>query len=202
MTVPLIVTNVLTLKYYIQKIITRGKGDFMNYGITEKLIKNNRPGEKLFPRGIVVHSTDNKGATAENHYNYWNNNSHAKSSAHYVIDWKNIIRLIPENEIAWHAGKSANQRFIGIEICEPFNGETGKFIEAWKRAVWLTASLCIKYNWTTMNNVYSHYGVSRIFRETNHTDPYGYFARFYKSWNIFLYEVDKEIINQKTFKKR
>lgn len=54
-------------------------------------------------------------------------NPEAKVSAHYVVDEDgSILRLVPEDKRAWHAGKSfwrgntnINQRSIGIEIVNP-----------------------------------------------------------------------------------
>lgn len=165
--------------------------------IKEMLITNNRPRRRLNPQGIVVHSTDNRGATAMNHHDYWNR-QYRGSSANYVVDWDEIIRLIPDSEQSWHGGRTANSRYIGIEICEPKDGERDKFIKAWENAVWLVATLCIKYNWKTGPNVWSHNGITRKFRETTHTDPYGYFNRFGKSWAIFLKEVDNKIVELKS----
>ena len=51
----------------------------MNYSV--KLIKFNRPGTKLKPKGVVVHETGNPGGTAQNHFDYWNAKNRG-SSAH------------------------------------------------------------------------------------------------------------------------
>ena len=54
----------------------------------------------------------------------WLKNPLSKVSCHYLIDKKGkIIQMVPENKIAWHAGKSMwknfidlNKKSIGIEL--------------------------------------------------------------------------------------
>ena len=38
-------------------------------------------------------------------------------SAHYCLDTRDVVRCVPENSEAWHAGKNANRHGIGIELC-------------------------------------------------------------------------------------
>lgn len=166
----------------------------MAYSISEQLLSYNRPGEPLKPEGVVVHSTANPGATAQAEYSYFNSGYRA-ASAHYVVDWVQIIRLIPENEVAWHAGPTANHRFLSVEMCEPFGLDADRFDETWKRAVWLVADMCVRYGWT-MANVLSHKEVSERWRETDHTDPIPYFSRYNREWGEFLMAVNNEIVRQ------
>lgn len=168
----------------------------MRYEIIQNYItSSNRPGRPLSAQGIVVHATDNPGATAQNHHDYWQNHPEAESSAHAVIDWECIMALIPVNEVAWHAGRTANSLYLGVELCEPYDGddEYGKFNEVWQRAVWFVAQKCLAYGWNTTDNVFSHRGISQMYRETDHTDPIGYFAKYGKTWDDFLAAVDQEM---------
>jgi len=160
----------------------------MSYEITEKLISKNRSKKALQPQGLCVHSTANVGAGAMNHYNYWNN-ADRQSSVHYIIDDQMIIRLIPETEQAWHAGKTANSKFLSVELCEY---DDDRFDIVWNKAIWFIADVCKRYGWDT-EPVWSHRGVSGLWHETTHIDPIPYFTKHGKTWEGFLSEIDKEI---------
>lgn len=165
----------------------------MAYEIKQKYITGtNRPGKPLQPQGIVIHSTATPGAPAINIRDYFNNHPQAKASAHGAIDWTTIIEIIPWSEKAWHAGATANNTFLGVELCEPKEHDPAKFMEVWNRAVWYTSKACKQYGWD-VSKVLSHDEVSKMFRETNHTDPIGYFAEYGKSFGDFKLAVMKEL---------
>lgn len=48
-------------------------------------------------------------------------------SAHYVLDTQAVIQCVPEDAEAWHAGRNANMRGIGIELC----GSASQTREQW-----------------------------------------------------------------------
>lgn len=169
------------------------EADPLDYEIKQKYITGtNRPGKHLDPTGEVVHSTATPGAMAINIRDYFNNHPEAKASAHVAIDWTTIIEIIPDNENTWHAGPTANRLFIGIELCEPKEHDPAKFQEVWNRAVWYTAKACKQFGWD-VSKVYSHDEISRMFHETNHTDPVGFFAKYGKSFGDFKLAVMKEL---------
>lgn len=87
--------------------------------------EGNRPGEPLTPQGVTVHRTGDPGANARAVRNFFDTPRPGReSSAHYIVDPSgDIIRCIPENEVAWHAGTQANHRDIGLETCEPLTPE-------------------------------------------------------------------------------
>ena len=67
-----------------------------------------RSGYLLSPRYITLHNTANtsRGANAASHATYLQNSGKNSSvSYHYVVDDKEIYQLLPDNEVAWHAGK-------------------------------------------------------------------------------------------------
>lgn len=105
--------------------------------------EGNRPGYPLMPRGVTVHRTGDPGATARNIRNYFDTPRPGReSSAHYIVDASGeIVRCIPENEVAWHAGPRANRRDIGIETCEPLTPE------AYAATVELVADIHRRYGW-------------------------------------------------------
>src|SRR5579875_3671803 len=162
----------------------------MSYSVIEDLLPlgTNRPGTIIHPIGVVIHETATPNATAQNEVNYFKGGNR-NASAHYFVDDTTIIRDIPEDEMAWHAGPTANRRYLSIEICH-FDDPT-KFANAWARAVWLTADMCKRYGWTPDANstVVSHAWVSATFKETDHTDPVQYFSAHGKTFSDFVNAV-------------
>ncbi len=152
--------------------------------------EHNRPGTSLAPQGLTVHETATPGATSANESAYFHN-AYRGASAHFFVDNNTIIQLIPENEVAWHAGPTANHKFLSVELCH-FD-DTERFIEVWERGVWLAAALCLKYNWDPLNinQLNSHAWVSEEWTETDHTDPIGYFQHHDKTWEDFIDDVCK-----------
>lgn len=140
----------------------------------------------------MIHATDTLGATAQNEYNYFNT-AYRGASAHYFVDWTEIIRTIPENEVAFHAGYTANHKFLSVEICEPYAVNQTLFEEAWKRAIWLVADACLRYGWIVRERIFSHQDISNRYQETDHTDPVGYFARYGRTWADFLTDIEQKI---------
>lgn len=164
----------------------------MSYQIIERLLPVgvNRPGAGLNPIGVIIHETDNPDATAEGHARYFASGNR-DASAHYFVDYDSIVRTIPENEVAWHAGPKANRQFLSIELCH-FDDEV-RFQETWKRAVWFAADMCKRYGWDPDQAIHSHAWVSRTYQETDHTDPYGYFQAHGKTMDDFIADVKSQL---------
>lgn len=127
-----------------------------NVKIEEKLIpsgNNCRSGKVRTKKWIVIHETGNpsKGAGALSHATYLENLAKKNDtflSWHYTVDDKHIVRHIPDNEVAWHAGDGTkegggNMAGIAIEIC--VNPESD-FSVAMKNAESLVADLMKTYN--------------------------------------------------------
>lgn len=164
------------------------------YSVVQQILDNNRSHEALYPQGFVIHSTDTPGATVQNEFNYFNS-AYRGASAHYFVDWTQIIRTIPENEVAWHAGPTANHKFLSVEICEPSAKNPSLFEEVWRRTIWLVAEGCVRYGWATDTQVFSHQDISRMYQETNHTDPIDYLARYGRTWDDLLVAIEQEMQN-------
>jgi N-acetylmuramoyl-L-alanine amidase CwlA len=165
------------------------------YEIVQKFITKNRPYTKFKPIGIVVHETANPGATDENHYRYFNE-AYRGASAHAFVDWDSITQTIPWDEIAWHAGKTANSKYLGIELCRPKTHDVDKFNEVWKRGAWLFAYLylnILKIPKVTEENLLTHMEVSKRWGETTHVDPVGYFKEYGKTKEDFMKDIQGEI---------
>lgn len=157
------------------------------FEIIQRFITNNRPGRPLTAKGIVIHNTENMGDNDTNTAQ-WFNRSEAKSSCHAIVDADSITQIIPWDEIAWHAGPTANRMYWGIEFCTTNDPE--KFNEIWKRAVWLTAYMFTQTGLTPIYKVNpatvrSHADVSNEWKETDHMDPISYFAKFGVNMDMF-----------------
>jgi len=164
------------------------------YSVDEQLISINRSFTPFIPQGMVVHCTDNYGDSAQVERNAFNTHPEFKASAHAFIDPISIIQTVPVDEKAWHAGRTANARFLGVELCMAKNAS--EFQEIWKRAVWLFAVWMVNAVGTTTvtsDNLLSHAEVSERFGETDHMDPVEYFAKYGKTVDMFRAEVQAAI---------
>lgn len=148
---------------------------------------NCRPGYALVPMYITIHNTANldKGAGAERHGTYLSGAGQTGFvSYHYVVDDKAIVRCIPDNEVAWHAGDGAqgqgNRRSLAIEICE--NPESD-IRTATDNAAELTAHLMKDYNLPiTAVFQHNHWSGKNCPNRIRKGEPYG--------WDEFLVKVE------------
>lgn len=110
-----------------------------------QLIKNNRPGTRITPTSVTIHNTGNPNSTAQNNRDYFSNHPDAKVSSHWVVDDKEAIQCIPENEMSWHAGPEANRQSISIEVCE-FT-DPNRHEKAYRNAVKLVSEILRRHGW-------------------------------------------------------
>ena len=159
---------------------------------TDKLIKYNyvksRGGNKI--EYIVVHDTANKrfGADAESHFIYFNG-ANRNASAHYFVDSEQILRLVKDEDTAWHCGdagvgtmkhKVKNSNSIGIEICINSDGD-------YNRAVAKTQSLIVMLmgkHKIPLDNVIRHYDV------TKKNCPGTMSANNWQAWRAFILTLE------------
>ena len=139
------------------------------YKLRELLITNpkGRPHINIIPRGIVVHWTANQGigANAQANRNYFQNCTR-NASAHYCVDNAEVVRCVPEREMAYHVGAKIyktkalgsypNNCTIGIEMCV---NSDGNFWGMWHNTVYLVADLMIRYK-LGIADLYRHYDVT------------------------------------------
>ena len=118
---------------------------------------NRRPGTKMVPTTITIHSTGNPSSTARNERGWLVNPSNTRTASwHIAVDEKEAVMAIPLDEVAWHAGnKVGNESSIGIEICE--SGNRQKTLE---NAAKLVAYLLKQRGWGT-DKLRRHYDWSR-----------------------------------------
>lgn len=171
-----------------------GAGARANWQIDLLTVGHNRPGTPFgagLPNGLVVHSTDDPDATAKNIRNYFEGHPEAEASAHAAVDWKEVRILVPlllQPEIAWHAGPTANHRFLGIEICEP--SDPALWAPTYANALEMLAEVLRFHRWPVNENyVWSHALTSATWHETDHMDPLAFFARHEKTWVEFMADL-------------
>ncbi len=136
--------------------------------IEENLLTINpmsRPGTKLdLVNKIVLHYVENHGSTAIANRNYFENLKYQERvsvSAHYIIGLEGeIIRVIPEDEVAYHSGnKEVNRKSIGIECTRP--DSSGKMNTCtYDSLVKLLAHISKKYNLNPTKDIIRHYDVT------------------------------------------
>lgn len=137
------------------------------------LTNHNRSKKKLIKlKGIVIHWTANTdaGADAVANRNYFNTTS-TWASTHYIVDDKQIIRCLPDDEIGYHVGsskytrlwndiregsQSPNYFLIGIEMCVNRDGDWDKTYDS---TIELAAYLLKKHG-LTAHNLYRHFDIT------------------------------------------
>ena len=159
--------------------------------VSQQYIHCNRSHQYLQPRGLVIHDTDCPNGSAQNNHDYFNR-TYAGASAHYFVGWDKTIQAIPESEVAWHAGYTANHRFLSIEMCEPRSGNYAQFNKVYWDTVDLAANICKRYGWST-NQVFSHKYCSNTWHQTDHQDPYAFLQKFGKSWDGLMRDIQAKI---------
>lgn len=142
-----------------------------------------RPGTKINPTTITIHSTGNPSSTALNERGWLTNPSNNRQASwHIAVDSKMAVEAIPLDEVAWHSGNRAgNNTSISIEICE--SGDRAKTIQ---NAINLTTSMLHERGWG-VDKLRRHYDWSgkicpRIMSANNWDD-----------WDNFKTIVEREV---------
>jgi N-acetylmuramoyl-L-alanine amidase len=162
--------------------------------IIEQLIPKSATGRRpqipMIPTYITIHSTANPKSTAKNEAdNVCDNKPYEKVSFHIVVDEKSAYKVIPLNEIAFHAGDgidgTGNRKSIGVEICE--SGDRKKTL---LNAVDLIYDLMIECN-IDINHIAQHFHWSgkdcpQILRNTN-------YIKDGLDWNWFISKLKEKI---------
>jgi len=133
--------------------------------------EHGRTGQKLDLRGIVIHYAGKPGSPAIASRDWFKNGSGgAGISAHYIVGLNGeILRLIPDDEQARHAGKSYgltwdpmaktnNTYYLGIEACHP--DSSGKFSGVTQDALIKLVAWLMNRHGLNIYQVYRHYDVS------------------------------------------
>ena len=166
----------------------------------------------IIPKGIMIHSTATPGVMAAAWFSRWNKSYKAgeinrQVCVHAFLDDKEIWQYLPWNHRGWHAGGSANNTHIGIEICEPagFSYSNNQMVgydaakheayfrKAWQNAVELCVIICKEYG-LTEKDIISHAEGNRIGIASNHSDVGHWFPKHGERMDSFRAAV-KEALN-------
>ena len=170
-----------------------------------------KAGKTMVPKGIMVHSTGvnnpwlkryvgpDDGLLGKNQYgNHWNQE---KPDGRQVCVHAFIGKLadggiaayqtLPWNMRGWHAGGSANNEYIGFELCEDGLNYPAYFNAVYQEAVELCVHLCKMYNFDPLADgvILGHYEGHKRGIAANHADPGHWFPRHGKSMDTFRADV-------------
>ena len=163
--------------------------------------------QKNGPKGGMLHSVGCAQPDASVFIKGWNKETYTNSCIHGVIDANSgvVFQTLPWNYRGWHAGGSANNFMIGVEMCESayiryMSG--GKFEvlnrakaqadckRTYESAVWLFATLAIQWSWNPDTDICSHKeGYSRGIA-SNHGDPEHYWTGLGMSYTMDGFRAD------------
>lgn len=170
---------------------------------------------KITPKGIMIHATATPGVMAGDWFSRWNKSYKAGETnrqvcVHAFVDDKEVWQYLPWNHRGWHAGGSANDTHIGIEMCEPaghsYAGDTmvgydaqkqAKYFEAvYNNTVELAVKLCKEFG-LTEKNIIDHSEGHKLGIASNHGDVAHWFPRHGKNMNTFREAVRKALARDK-----
>lgn len=145
---------------------------------------------KITVKGLMLHSVGCSQPRASVFINGWNSPSHDQSCVHAFIDGNdgNVYQTLPWDHRGWHAGGSANNTHIGVEMCEPacitYTGgakftcsdlQTAREVakRTYDSAVELFAKLCKDYNLDPLADgvIISHNEGHKRGVASGHVDP-------------------------------
>ncbi len=169
--------------------------------IQEKILtlsKMNRPGyANKGIQKIVVHYVGNPNTTAIANRNYFDNlrkQSQIYASSHYIVGLDGeIVRCIPENEVAYHSGNlEMNYKSIGIETCHP--DSTGKFSDITNNALTeLCADICKRYKLNPIIDIIRHFDVTGKNCPLYYVNNQSEWDSFKKKVNLVLNSISNEL---------
>ncbi len=171
-----------------------------------------KAGKTIVPKGIMVHSTgannpylkryigpDDELLGKNPYSNHWNQE---RPDGRQVCPHAFIGKLadgsiatyqtLPWNHRGWHAGGSANDTHIGLEICEDNLTDASYFNAVYQEAIELCVYLCRLYN-LTEKNIIGHSEGYKLGIASNHADVMHWFPKHSKSMNTFRAEVKKTL---------
>jgi N-acetylmuramoyl-L-alanine amidase CwlA len=82
------------------------------------------------------------------------------ASSHYIVDEAGVLQVIPDEEVAYHAGAGWwNLNSIGIEICHP--DASGRFpLTTLANLLEMSARLCEQYGIRPLTQIVRHHDVT------------------------------------------
>jgi len=163
---------------------------------------------KIVPKGIMVHSTATPGVMAASWFDRWNKSfrkgeTNRQVCVHAFVDDRELWQYLPWNHRGWHCGGEGNNRYIGIEMCEPagFRYSGGAtmvgydvvkmkpyFDKVYANIVEVCIMLCKEYGFDE-KMIIDHYEASRLGLGSNHADVHHWFYRHGKSMDTLRADV-------------
>ncbi len=164
-----------------------------------------KAGRKITVKGLMLHSTGannpkvsryvqpDDGLLGKNpNKNDWNRSGIEKCVHAFIGLDKNgnvaTYRTMPWDMRGWHAGGSANNTHIGIEICEGDLNDKSYFAKVYKEAVEVFAHLCKSFN-LTEKDIIDHAEGRKLGLASNHGDVGHWFPKHGKSMDTFRADV-------------
>lgn len=146
---------------------------------------------KIKVQGLMLHSVGCSQPNASVFIKNWNKATHKNSCVHGFIDGITGVayQTLPWDHRGWHAGGSANNTHIGIEMCEPasikYKNNSSYFViidrdnavevatRTYNTAVELFAELCNKFSLNPLKSgvIISHSEGHKNGVASNHADP-------------------------------
>lgn len=136
---------------------------------------------------IVIHCTVSpcKAGGARDVARYFRKTVTRPSSAHYVVDPFEVVQVVPDHTVAYHA--PPNLDTLGVELCDPQAGPSSRWnddlhMSMLRLAARLVANLALAYDVPIqklgprdlvggLRGICGHVDVSNAFHESTHTDP-------------------------------
>ena len=176
-----------------------------------------RSGKTMIPTGVMIHSTGANNPcvsryvpgdeilgrnTAGNHWDQSNAQWKAKfgvplnKCVHAFVGKLadgsvGVVQTLPWATRGWHAGGSANETYIGFEICEDGLEDVDYFAEVYRTAAQLAAHLCGQFGLDPEQDgaVICHAEGYRRGIASNHADVEHWFSRFGVTMEDFRKDV-------------
>ena len=182
------------------------------------LTKNDcyKEGKTLNVKGLMLHSTGapntklsryvgpDDGLLGTNPYaNHWNQPTPdgRQVCVHGFIGTLKdgsiaTYQTLPWDMRGWHAGGSANNTHIGVEICEDNLTDGTYFSAVYQEAVELFAMLCKRFNLDPLTNIICHAEGYNQGVASNHGDVLYWFSKHGKTMDDFRQAVKEYMDNE------
>lgn len=178
---------------YAKKAVVSAKKEVSALKLVQAILTKNpcyTSGKKITVKGLMLHSVGCPQPSANAFVKNWNSASYDRACVHGFIDANDgtVYQTLPWNHRGWHAGGSANNTHIGVEMCEPAcikytsgasftcsdkSAALAAVQRTYNSAVQLFAMLCKEYGLNPLADgvIISHKEGCARGIATNHGDP-------------------------------
>ena len=155
-----------------------------------------KAGQKITPRGCMVHSTATPGVMAQAFALRWNQPG-VEKAVHFFVDDADIIEILPCEAgnawRAWHCGRgsrgSGNDTLVSLEMCESRDlKDKAYFDRVYENAAELAAHLARTFGFGAEDIICHSEGYTAGIA-SNHADVMHWFPKHSKSMDAFRAEV-------------